>query len=217
MDLNIKILAIDCCLKLTGVALMINDDVMHYQEDLGREQSRTLPLVTAEILRRCNTTWNDLDYIALTNGPGYFTGIRVAASYATGLAYACGKNIIPVSTFELLPYIFYKKTKAKKILTLIYSGHGFVYGYCSDYLEPGEYSHEQIKAWLKYNPDATLISDDPDKTIAGEKVEKVVPDVVSLCELAYMNREHAIPPTYLKILYFKAPQGVNNYSQERNE
>ena len=205
-----KILAIDCCLKLTGVALMIDGEVFHVQKDLERKQSQELPLMTERLLREHNLAWKDLDYIALTNGPGYFTGIRVGAAYATGLAYACGVKIIPVSTLELLAQSYGKQGK---ILTLIYSGHGYVYGVCKGYLEPGEYSHDEIRSWLANNPDAVIISDDPTKTLECIQVK---PDLTSLCELAGENLDRAINPMNLQILYYKAPQGVNNYP-ERNE
>ena len=147
-----NILAIDCCLKFTGVALLTGEDIISIQEELGREQSKYLPFIVRRLMRYHDLNWNDLDYIALTNGPGYFTGIRVGAAYATGLAYACGVKIIPVSTLELLSYTFAKYNGTQqKILTLIYSGHGYVYGACEGYLEPGEYSHEQIKSWLANN------------------------------------------------------------------
>ena len=205
-----KILAIDCCLKLTGAALLIDDKVVYYQEDLGRRQSQELPRMTENLLRENNLNWGDLDYVALTNGPGYFTGIRVGAAYATGLAYACGKKIIPVSTLELLAKSYGRRGK---ILTLIYSGHGYVYGACEGYLEAGEYSHDEIKTWLADNPDTVIISDDPAKTLECLQVK---PDLTSLCELAVKNLDRAMNPMDLKILYYKAPQGVNNYP-ERNE
>ena len=42
-----NILAVDCCLKFTGLALMINDSVVDSEsQDLGRLQSRELPLMT---------------------------------------------------------------------------------------------------------------------------------------------------------------------------
>ena len=189
---------------------MIDGEIFHEQEDLGRKQSQELPRMTERLLREHNLNWNDLDYIALTNGPGYFTGIRVGAAYATGLAYACGKEIIPVSTLELLAKSYERQGK---ILTLIYSGHGYVYGACEGYLEAGEYSHEEIKSWLEKNSDAQIISDDPDKTLECVRVK---PDLTSLCELAVRNLDRAINPMDLKILYYKAPQGVNNYP-ERNE
>ena len=201
-----KILAIDCCLKLTGVALMTGDKIFMNQQDLGRRQSGELPKMTEKLLSENKISFNELDYVALTNGPGYFTGIRVGAAYASGLAYASGAKIIPVSTLEMLAH----KISGKKILALIYAGHGFVYAESKNFLEAGEYSHEFIKSWLEKNPDAEIISDDPERINLSElKISQVKPDLVSLCEIARNNFQRAVNPMELKISYYRAPQGMS--------
>lgn len=207
-----NILAVDCCLKLTGVAL-VTDGVIsgHVQGDYGRKQTSELPIICERLMTSANLAWDSLDYIALTNGPGYFTGIRVGAAYATGLAYASGAKIIPVSTLEMLPFTF-RKTQgesAQKILTVIYAGHGFVYGSCNGFLEAGEYSHESVLEWLKKNPDAYVISDDPERTGLDVEITGVKPDVLSLCEIAQAKTDSSVSPSSLKICYYRAPQGVN--------
>lgn len=202
-----KLLAIDCCLKLTGAALSVDGRVVgHYQEDLGRKQSSELPLMCERLMKSANLNWNELDFIALTNGPGYFTGIRVGAAYASGLAYASGAKIIPVSTLELLPFTFKKTHSASKILTVIYAGHGFVYA-SSEGLEAGEYSHDEVRDWLGKNSDAVTISDDPERTGLDVEIERVKPDILSLIEIA--RPDMAVNPSELKICYYRAPQGVN--------
>lgn len=202
-----NILAIDCCLRLTGVALMIDDVVVDVvQEDLGRRQSGELPLMTERLLRTNNISWNDINYIALTNGPGYFTGIRVGAAYATGLAYAVNCGVITVSTLDMLLY-----GMAGKILVLVYAGHGYVYACCRNFLVSGEYTHEQIKSWLENNPDTKIISDDPERTGLSSEIAimPVKPDVKNLCVMARENINAAINPLKLKILYYRVPQGVS--------
>ena len=211
-----NILAVDCCLKFTELALMVNDSVIDsMSEDLGRLQSRELPRMTEDIIRRNYITFSDIDYIALTNGPGYFTGIRVGAAYASGLAYACGVNIIPVSSLEMLASDY--ASSPEKVLTLVYAGHGFVYASCKDFqtefLPEGEYSHTQITSWLKENPDSKIISDDPDKINLDVDMLRVKPDVISLCRIARKKVNQgvnlSVSPLDLKILYYRAPQGVN--------
>ena len=205
----LNILAVECCLKLTGAAVMFGDKIFHAQKDLGRKQTSELPKICGSLMNDAGLTWPDLDYVAITNGPGYFTGIRVGAAYATGIAYASGAKIIPVSTLELLPQTFRKSRNAAKILTVIYAGHGFVYASCEGFLEAGEYSHDSILSWLNENHDAVTISDDPERTAVDAEILRVKPDVISLCEIARDNLNMAVNPANLKISYYRAPQGVN--------
>lgn len=199
-----NILAVDCCLKFTGVALMLDENIDSEQADLGRRQSSELPKMTEKILLRNNISWPELDYIALTNGPGYFTGIRVGAAYASGLAYACGKKIIPISSLELLA-----SGIDGKVLVIVYAGHGFVYASCKSFLEPGEYSHDEIVDWLRENPDAKVISDNPERIELKEiEIAEVKPSMKILCELARERINLAVNPLELKILYYRAPQGI---------
>lgn len=198
-------LAVDCCLKLTGAALMTDDVFDSEQYDLGRRQSTELPLMTERILRRNGSSFGDLDYVALTNGPGYFTGIRVGASYASGIAYASGAKIIHVSSLDVLAHSF-----GDSCLVLVYAGHGFVYAKSEGILESGEYSHEHILSWLNDNPDAKIISDDPERiSLPQIAIQKVKPEMHSLCEIARERINLAVSPMNLKITYYRAPQGVS--------
>ena len=174
------------------------------QEDLGRRQSQELPLMAERIMKRNGLTLDSLDYVALTNGPGYFTGVRVGAAYASGLAYASNAKIIPVSSLEMLAK---SSGLTGKILSAVYAGHGFVYAWCDGELDAGEYTLEEISGWLKANPDAIVISDDPER--AGVSGLTVRPNMKALCELAANRPETAISPLELRVNYYRAPQGVN--------
>ena len=173
------------------------------QEDLGRRQTQELPHMAERLMKSNGLTWESLDYVALTNGPGYFTGIRVGAAYASGLAYASGAKVIPVSSLEVLAF----GKDSRKILAAVYAGHGFVYAWCDGFLDAGEYSVEAVRSWLSENPDAVAVSDDPER--AGIHSLKVRPSVEALCELAKDRTDVAVSPAELRINYYRAPQGVN--------
>ena len=120
---------------------MVNGEIIACeQKDLGRAQSAELPRMAERVMK--GFSWNELDYVALTNGPGYFTGIRVGAAYASGVAYACGAKIIPVSSLDVLAE---SSGLSGKILALVYAGHGFVYAQCAGCLEAGEYPVEAVR------------------------------------------------------------------------
>ena len=153
------ILAIDCCLKLTGAALSVDGEIIaREQEDLGRRQSAELPLMAERVMH--GYSWDALDYVALTNGPGYFTGLRVGAAYACGVAYASHAKIIPLSSLEILAH---SSRLSGQVLAVVYAGHGYVYAQCKDKLEAGEYPVNAVRQWQKNNPDAKAVSDDPSR------------------------------------------------------
>lgn len=194
-----NILAIDCCLRLTGAAILAGEKFFSEQNDLGRRQSSELPKITERLLKSSGLSFQDLDYIALTNGPGYFTGIRVGAAYASGLAYAAGKKIIPVSSLIAL-----RNQRPGKILTMVYAGHGFIYAGCENFLPEGEYSHEAIKNWLAENPDAEIFSSE-ELEVKYEGLKITRPDLFSLCRLAKENISKAVSPLELRISYYRNP------------
>lgn len=68
--------------------------------DKGHQEALA-PLV-AEAVREVGLTFDDLDRIGVTVGPGSFTGLRVGLSFAQGLAQALGKPIVGVSTLDAL-------------------------------------------------------------------------------------------------------------------
>ena len=52
------------------------------------------------LLKTCGTAPGELDFFAVTRGPGSFTGLRIAIAAAKGLAMAAGKPCVGVSTLE---------------------------------------------------------------------------------------------------------------------
>ena len=89
-------LVLDCSLRLTGAAVARCGEVLSQEsEDLGRRQAAELPLMAERVLAAAGMTFADIDLMAVTSGPGYFTGIRVGVAYAAALAYGLGVRIVP--------------------------------------------------------------------------------------------------------------------------
>ncbi len=200
-----NILAIDCSLKLTGVAISQDKKILaQYQSELGKNQAFELPFIVENLLKNSGLNWNNIDYISITKGPGYFTGLRVAAAYASALAYALGVKIIPVSTLDVLSRSFLCNDD---FLTLVYAGHGYVYAKSRN-LNEGEYSHNDIFNFLDTNKNVKfIISDYPEKLNINLEIIKVIPDLKSLCEIASVS-DFYVKADDLKISYYRAPQGV---------
>lgn len=97
------LLSIDCSNRWSCLGLSVGKRIAGESNlDLGREQAARLPLAAAELLARHSLKMQDLTCVAVTVGPGYFTGIRVGMAYAAGLAFALGIRVVPLSSLEAL-------------------------------------------------------------------------------------------------------------------
>ncbi len=98
-----KLLAIDSSTMVATVALATEDGIVaEYTVNNKRTHSQTLLPMIDVIVSNIGWDIKDIDYIAVTNGPGSFTGLRIGAATAKGLADALGKKIVPVPSLEAL-------------------------------------------------------------------------------------------------------------------
>lgn len=98
-----KVLALDTCLNACSVAVWEDGQTAAAaSEPMARgHQERLAPLV-GELMDQAGWVFADLDRIAVTVGPGSFTGLRVGLAFAKGLALALGKPCFGVGTLEAL-------------------------------------------------------------------------------------------------------------------
>ncbi len=97
------VLSIDCCSRWTNVGCSCNGTILgEVHLNIGRNQSSQLPLVVEGLLRSIDKTFHDVDFLAVTTGPGYFTGLRVGVAYAMALAEALNVPVVPVNTLEAM-------------------------------------------------------------------------------------------------------------------
>lgn len=95
------ILGIDSSGHTASCALLRDGIVLsEYSANIGLTHSQTLLPMVAEIFSRTGVEAKDLDGIAVSAGPGSFTGLRIGASTAKGLALGYGIPLIEVSTLE---------------------------------------------------------------------------------------------------------------------
>ena len=98
-----RILGIDTATWKASVALVENDEVIAEESvfERGNHVVSIVPLIDS-VLGPRNLRPSDLDGVALSIGPGSFTGIRIGVGIGKGLAIASGVPLIPVSTLEAL-------------------------------------------------------------------------------------------------------------------
>lgn len=97
------ILNIDTALETAFVS--IANDGVTIQETFNKEQKdhgAFLQPAIASLLKKANISINELDAVAVVNGPGSYTGLRVGMASAKGICYAIKKPLITVGSLPLL-------------------------------------------------------------------------------------------------------------------
>lgn len=98
-----RILALDSAVARCSATLVENGSVVAaYREDIDRGHGSKLPIMARDCLADGGIAASDLDLVAVTVGPGGFTGIRGGIALAQGLALAAGKPIVGVTVGEAL-------------------------------------------------------------------------------------------------------------------
>jgi tRNA threonylcarbamoyladenosine biosynthesis protein TsaB len=101
------ILHIETATDVCSVALAENGkltDVMETSE--GRNHAKILTVLIGGLFERNGLAAKDLDAIAISMGPGSYTGLRIGASVAKGLSYGAGIPVIGISTLEAMNWGF---------------------------------------------------------------------------------------------------------------
>jgi tRNA threonylcarbamoyladenosine biosynthesis protein TsaB len=103
------ILCIETATKNCSVALCVNGKVVALQQDnpnnepdKGFSHAEKLQGYITQVLDQGNVSKNDLNAIAVSKGPGSYTGLRIGVSTAKGLCYALDIPLIAISTLSSL-------------------------------------------------------------------------------------------------------------------
>ena len=100
-----KILGIESA-SLVASAAIWEDDLItaEYTVNHKKTHSQTLLPMIEEIVRMTETDLSSVDAIAISAGPGSFTGLRIGAATAKGLGLALDKPLIAVPTLDATAY-----------------------------------------------------------------------------------------------------------------
>ncbi len=95
-----RVLAIDTALEACAAAVLDTDTGALIRESLPmvRGHAEALMPLVARVMRQAQLDFDDIDRIAVTVGPGSFTGLRVGVSAARGFALAAGKPAVGLTT-----------------------------------------------------------------------------------------------------------------------
>jgi tRNA threonylcarbamoyladenosine biosynthesis protein TsaB len=97
-----KILAIDTATEACSVALLNGDEINQEIEIQPTGHSRLVLKMVDKVLVDAGVGLESLDLIAVNNGPGSFTGVRIGLGVTQGLAYGAHLPVIGVCSLEVL-------------------------------------------------------------------------------------------------------------------
>jgi tRNA threonylcarbamoyladenosine biosynthesis protein TsaB len=99
------ILNIETSTSVCSVAIGKEGEVISFIETAEQNtHASKLTLFIEEVLKETGLKISDLDAIAVSSGPGSYTGLRIGYSTAKGLCYAADKPLITVNTLQSLAY-----------------------------------------------------------------------------------------------------------------
>ena len=170
-----NVLALDTSGTFCSVALLQDTETSQYihsrHEKAERSHTQCLLPMIEEVLHEADIQRTQLDAIVYGRGPGSFTGIRIAAGVAQGLAFGLNLPLIPVSTLATLALASHSKIQQKAAQTSTVS-ESLQYLACID-----ARMQEVYTATYGFTADSNVIVVDPERVCP--------PDSIQVPKLAY--------------------------------
>lgn len=95
------ILSLDTSTKVCSLALHKEGQLVGQQSyHLQKSHSNLLPVVIQQLIENCETNLSDLTAIALSAGPGSYTGLRIGTATAKGLCFSLGIPLIALDSLD---------------------------------------------------------------------------------------------------------------------
>ena len=98
-----KILLIETATKVCSIGISVNGKLVSIRENHEQKScSSVITILIDEVLKESNVKINDLSAVAVSCGPGSYTGLRIGISTAKGICYGLDIPLISLNTLELL-------------------------------------------------------------------------------------------------------------------
>jgi tRNA threonylcarbamoyladenosine biosynthesis protein TsaB len=125
-----RIFAIDTALEACSACVFDTDlgmAVAREQISMARGHAEALMPLIARLMAKCELKFTEIDRIAVTTGPGSFTGMRVGIAAARGLGLAAGKPVIGLTTLSAFAGPYLAANDTLPVAVAIDARHGHVY------------------------------------------------------------------------------------------
>lgn len=194
------LLALDTSANMVSVALLDEDRVWGFvQEDMERGHAESLMPIIARLMENAQMTLKEIDGIAVSVGPGSFTGVRVGLAAARAFGLALKIPVYGVTCFESVVFGIHKPvavvldTKRDDFYVQFFDENAKA---CS---VPAVQSAEQLQQKLPFTAvgsGALKLSEE----IGCPIIQKISPIAVSVGKVALSRLDNPMPadPLYLR-------------------
>ena len=115
-----NILALDTSTEACSAALLRRDGEVFGEFELApRLHNRLLPAMMERVLGAAGIARGEITHCAFANGPGAFTGIRIAAAQAQGIGIALDIPLLPISTLAVLAQTALDRHACRRVLAAL--------------------------------------------------------------------------------------------------
>jgi tRNA threonylcarbamoyladenosine biosynthesis protein TsaB len=124
------ILAIDTALDACAAAVLDTGSsrlIARESQPMKRGHAEALMPLIARVMKEAGLPFAALDRVAVTAGPGSFTGLRVGLSAARGIALAAGKAVVGLTTLSAYAAPVVSESGEQPVITAIDARHDHVY------------------------------------------------------------------------------------------
>lgn len=116
---NLTLLALDTSTEACSVALWHKGEKTCLAELAQRTHTKRILPMIEQILAQSEVKLSQLDALVFGRGPGSFTGVRVGAGIAQGLAFGADLPVIPISNLTAMAQAAYETTGSTQVLAAI--------------------------------------------------------------------------------------------------
>jgi len=227
-----KLIAIETSTDICSIAYIHNGMCKNIIEGtIPRQHAEKLPLFYDELVKLTGLRLSEIDAIAVSIGPGSFTGLRIGLSYAKGLAYSHKKPIVPVPTMQSLLHGSGIEVGNVAVVMRSHGDKYFVWNQVSGIIVPGsggsssKYSRIHVLTCESVNdlgidlPNTKIIYWNCEKLFGEvEKMQNVMPVKPSakwIGELAYQNyNKWVVKKPYKLVPDYVSPFKIGNLKSE---
>ena len=207
------VLAIDTALEACSVGVVAGARQVLLSETIGRGHAERRMGMVAAAMAEAGLDYRDLDRIAVTVGPGSFTGLRVGIAAARGFALVTGAPAIGLGTLAIHAETARHEVGDTPLLVVLAASRGEIYGqsFAADGTAEGPPEAAPAEVFAARIAANTLIAGSGAAALAeilGDEARartvhsRSAPDIASLCRLALVTPPSGQAP---RPLYLRPP------------